>query len=987
MTANLLQQLAAATSDAERNALLLAMSLAGLSPDLQTAVYAAAIPHWFDALFLEALLGAESDLLYEKLLDLSFVELVPQRGYALQERTRRQLLARLWQADPDRFRDLSGRATDYCAVQAAATGQTAWQAEEIYHRLVSDPAAGVAGLRELATKWANYEHHTYDEIEQVLGLAQEQIEAGRLAGAGAAWTRLWQAKLALIYGRPDLAGDPLNQVELAPDGDPLLAAELAQTRGDWLARRGDHTAMAAAYESAYHHYHRLPGDSGRLDAYLVAEKLRQAGLPPPDAETPPERIPTKLPGRDALRLIANVEAAWIEGVLKPALAHTIDLRLARDGGQPANLLFHRPQGVDRPLVAGQRLGHLFTAAGGSLLILGAPGSGKTITLLQLLAELLEAARTDGQAAIPLLFNLSSFAAYAQDRDEGQAGLVDWLAEQAYNQYRLKRTTTREELANGRFTLLLDGLDEVALAQREQCVAAINHFMQTAPCGLVVCSRISDYQVLQNRLALAHAVVLQPLGNRQIEAFLGVVSSEQDAVGVDYEGMQRRLVNDWQLREALRSPLLLNLYPQAFPNLSTVAGPDETVEARRQALFAAYVETVFDQPLPAGHELKDSPAGKEESKSRLTFLAGRMQQMGQSLFFVEELQPTWLPQKLIGRYRALCGLLVGLPIGLLVGLLGVLLDDLLGGLLSGLFVVLSSGIAGTAAVWLTTRLRPAWLRVGLGGGGYWLLFALLVGLIIRQQEGVYDGWLTEQERLFFGQFGWMSVGLGIAASISLASFMLTIQLRERVRPVRPNRQRITRYVGRGILYGLLAGVIVGLIMGLLAMLIDRQFFSAPFEVLFLFVAVPTGCGFPGGLLGGLIGAGLAFWDTPHVDERPYPGSGIRASLRNALIMITLAAIFFGLPTWFIDQRLQADRFLFILVLVNILPPTFTWFGGLAWVQHWSLRFILARRGWLPWRLVPWLEQMAARGLLRRVGGGYIFVHRSLLEYFAALAPSE
>jgi hypothetical protein len=50
-------------------------------------------------------------------------------------------------------------------------------------------------------------------------------------------------------------------------------------------------------------------------------------------------------------------------------------------------------------------------------------------------------------------------------------------------------------------------------------------------------------------------------------------------------------------------------------------------------------------------------------------------------------------------------------------------------------------------------------------------------------------------------------------------------------------------------------------------------------------------------------------------------------------------------------------------------------------------MLWRRGWLPWRLVPWLDEMVARGLLRRVGGGYIFIHRSLLEYFAALADDS
>ena len=59
-------------------------------------------------------------------------------------------------------------------------------------------------------------------------------------------------------------------------------------------------------------------------------------------------------------------------------------------------------GADRPVASGQRLAGLFVAADRSLLILGAPGGGKTITLLQLLDELLNQARTDSTAPIPLL---------------------------------------------------------------------------------------------------------------------------------------------------------------------------------------------------------------------------------------------------------------------------------------------------------------------------------------------------------------------------------------------------------------------------------------------------------------------------------------------------------------------------------------------------------------------------------------------------------
>lgn len=41
------------------------------------------------------------------------------------------------------------------------------------------------------------------------------------------------------------------------------------------------------------------------------------------------------------------------------------------------------------------------------------------------------------------------------------------------------------------------------------------------------------------------------------------------------------------------------------------------------------------------------------------------------------------------------------------------------------------------------------------------------------------------------------------------------------------------------------------------------------------------------------------------------------------------------------------------------------------------------GSLPWNLIAFLDEAADRLLLRKVGGGYIFVHRLLLEYFASL----
>jgi hypothetical protein len=59
------------------------------------------------------------------------------------------------------------------------------------------------------------------------------------------------------------------------------------------------------------------------------------------------------------------------------------------------------------------------------------------------------------------------------------------------------------------------------------------------------------------------------------------------------------------------------------------------------------------------------------------------------------------------------------------------------------------------------------------------------------------------------------------------------------------------------------------------------------------------------------------------------------------------------------------------------------GGFAVIQHYTLRFILARNNLLPWRLVSFLNHCVDLIFLRRVGGGYIFVHRLLMEHFAEM----
>lgn len=1009
MEKTLLQQLKAASTQEEKAAIMLSRSLAALPEPLQIAVKTAAIPHWFNFQSLTHLLPSLDDLLYYALLELDFVEQVIGRGHAIKDKARQQILSKFWQEDEQQFRLLSGQAADFSASQESDVDASLWQAEEIYHRLVSDKEAGLESLKNLATQWANYQYSVYEEIAYAIQLAGEQVASGRLTGESANWTRLWQAKLALIYGRPHQAKSPLDQIIPNELNSEFLIAEYHQTRGDWLATNGDKMGMEAAWRQAYELYRQT--ENGRLDAYLVSEKLRQEGLPLPEEETVQDTTSPTPPGKDGLRLIDNVKAAWIEGVLEKALDEKFELRMGRDRSQPANIVYHRPQSLDRPLAGGHHLSRLFDAAGRSLLILGAPGSGKTITLLQLLDELLEEARQDGRVPIPLLFNLSSYTAFVREKKDKEHELGDWLAEQAYNQYRLNRKTTRQELDKGRITLLLDGLDEVSAEDnlRERCVTVINEFIQKTPCGLVVCSRITDYQTLQNRLELAQALVLQPLSNRQIDTFIRQIESPNEAA------LLESIQNNWQLREALRSPLLLNIFPQTFPAITVSTNQRTslgvTVEDQRQALFTAYVDNVFEQPLPTKDETKIDSQRREKSMHRLSFLANRMQQVGTSLFSIEELQPSWLPKILISYYRGYYGYIHGLLIGIIVGLisfpLGRIIAGWSGGMISFLFFVLIGQVGGALAVRLTTQVNEYWLRAGIGGliGGHLAVFMGGIFLALFFTVSNYQENYTFSDLINAGLIPWLFVGLGLFICNYIASLAKKIQLREKVIPIHPSFKRFRYYLASGSFFGCIYGSIVGIIFGVSGILLSG-IFVGPFGNILSGLFSGLIVGLIGLTIGGAIGGLLAFLDTPRIDDRPIPGNGVWISLRNAIFMIVLitliigipdAAIdlpeeteatlssrfFIGIPKAILDLSINTDYFNVFYFLVSILPPTFTWFGGLAWCQHWALRFVLWRNGDLPFHLIPWLSEMTERGLLRRVGGGYIFIHRSLLEYFADL----
>jgi len=148
---------------------------------------------------------------------------------------------------------------------------------------------------------------------------------------------------------------------------------------------------------------------------------------------------------------------------------------------------------------------------------------------------------------------------------------------------------------------------------------------------------------------------------------------------------------------------------------------------------------------------------------------------------------------------------------------------------------------------------------------------------------------------------------------------------------------------------------------------------------------------GGVLGLVIGGSFGSFSRHMLEKGNLvkPNEGIRRSLRNGLIIglpVGLAlGVFIPLPLllWVIPGD-PPEGLLWCIPLGSIVALIlFLLNGGYACLQHVILRFILYRQGVIPWRYTRFLDEAADRLLLRKVGGGYIFIHRLLLDYFASM----
>ena len=184
---------------------------------------------------------------------------------------------------------------------------------------------------------------------------------------------------------------------------------------------------------------------------------------------------------------------------------------------------------------------------------------------------------------------------------------------------------------------------------------------------------------------------------------------------------------------------------------------------------------------------------------------------------------------------------------------------------------------------------------------------------------------------------------------------------------------------------------------------------------------TGIYFFSWVLVGFLFSGITYREA--VDTRIVPNQGIKRSIKNSFLFVVMfiligiiVFIMVIIITWMllplsndnsdrmnnipsndnddiikiIMNEIESDIMLFLTTFVifsSIAVVGLCCFGGISYIQHFVLRFILFSQNHLPWNLLRFFDYSTERILMQKIGGRYIFIHRLLLEYFSSIRNNE
>jgi hypothetical protein len=261
-------------------------------------------------------------------------------------------------------------------------------------------------------------------------------------------------------------------------------------------------------------------------------------------------------------------------------------------------------------------------------------------------------------------------------------------------------------------------------------------------------------------------------------------------------------------------------------------------------------------------------------------------------------------------------------------------------------------------------------------------------------------------LAWGLAGFLSVPIGIVAVLSWPPLLISIL----------SKIPLLNASSKGIFSRLLEGIFVGLAVSLLVGMGSSWFYGWVLGVTTSFsrglsYGVSLGFGYARamGLLLVFVGGLALGFKRQKGQENSLPNHSIRQSRRNAIVFVAVGVFggfIFALMLWYYNGQilgLQNMAYLrygrnFRAAIIAGVPiglllgysVSFV-YGGNTVITHYILRIFLSYSKQLPFvkdkNFVDFLNHMKDHIILRREGGGWQFIHRYLLEYFAELSQED
>ena len=242
---------------------------------------------------------------------------------------------------------------------------------------------------------------------------------------------LWEAKIIYnhLYSETDACAKFM----------PILPLDGSQANIPWPLRG--------------HTYYEIdtPGGYARFCRYVKGDLPVIRSLPVQAPESYPaslearieKPLPTSLDRRNRDQLLARVRNDWVGVVLDQPLYRIARIELGLDARtnaieRPVQRLVRFPPETSRDLAAGMGIIEVYDDQGQALLILGAPGVGKTTLLAELANDLLNRAAREQDHPMPVLFNLSSWAGLRES-------LTKWMARELTDRYDVPQKLARRWL--------------------------------------------------------------------------------------------------------------------------------------------------------------------------------------------------------------------------------------------------------------------------------------------------------------------------------------------------------------------------------------------------------------------------------------------------------------------------------------------------------------------------------------------------------------